>query len=57
MISGDSGGPAVDADGRVATTLFAANEGGKPGGLGVPNAIVRAALAAPLQPTGAGQCS
>jgi hypothetical protein len=57
VISGDSGGAAVDADGRVATTVFAANEGGKPGGLGVPNAIVRAALAGPLHPTGAGQCS
>jgi S1-C subfamily serine protease len=57
VISGDSGGAAVDADGRVATTVFAANEGGKPGGLGVPNAIVRAALAGPLHPTGSGQCS
>jgi S1-C subfamily serine protease len=57
VISGDSGGAAVDARGRVATTVFAANEGGEPGGLGVPNSVVRAALAGPLRPTGAGPCS
>jgi S1-C subfamily serine protease len=57
VMSGDSGGAVVDARGRVLTTVFAANEGGKPGGLGVPNAIVRAALAGPLRPTGTGPCS
>ncbi len=57
VISGNSGGAAVDARGRVATTVFAANEGGRPGGLGVPNSVVRAALAGPLRPTSAGPCS
>jgi hypothetical protein len=43
---GNSGGPVVDADGRVLTTVFAAQVGGKPsGGLGVPDGIVERALA------------
>jgi S1-C subfamily serine protease len=44
--SGNSGGPVVDADGRVLTTVFAATTSGRPGGYGVPNEIVRSALAA-----------
>ena len=43
--SGNSGGPVVDAKGRVLTTVFAATTEGKPGGYGVPNEIVRAAFA------------
>jgi S1-C subfamily serine protease len=42
--SGNSGGPMVDADGDVVTTVFAATTSGPRGGFGVPNAIVRAAL-------------
>lgn len=42
--SGNSGGPVVDASGRVLTTVFAATTSGDPGGYGVPNAIVRDAL-------------
>jgi S1-C subfamily serine protease len=42
--SGNSGGPMVDADGRVVTTVFAATTSGPRGGFGVPNAIARAAL-------------
>jgi S1-C subfamily serine protease len=42
--SGNSGGPMVDADGRVVTTVFAATTSGPRGGFGVPNAIVRGAL-------------
>jgi S1-C subfamily serine protease len=38
---GNSGGPMVDARGRVVTTLFAAARGGPPGGYGVPNAVVQ----------------
>ena len=43
--SGNSGGPVVDADGRVLTTVFAATTSGRPGGYGVPNAVVREAIA------------
>jgi len=40
--SGNSGGPMVDADGRVVTTVFAATVGAaRRGGYGVPNSIVR----------------
>lgn len=42
--SGNSGGPMLDAAGRVLTTVFAATSAGKPGGYGVPNEIVAAAL-------------
>jgi S1-C subfamily serine protease len=42
--SGNSGGPMVDADGRVVTTVFAATTSGPRGGFGVPNAIARSAL-------------
>jgi trypsin-like peptidase/colicin V production protein len=37
---GNSGGPVVDARGRVVTTVFAATRGGTRGGYGVPNAVV-----------------
>jgi S1-C subfamily serine protease len=56
--SGNSGGPAVDASGQVLTTVFAAEQGqGRPGGLGVPDPVVRRALEGPLRPTDAGPCS
>lgn len=42
--SGNSGGPMVDAKGRVLTTVFAATTTGKPGGYGIPNDVIRAAL-------------
>ncbi len=42
--SGNSGGPMVDADGLVVTTVFAATTSGPRGGFGVPNSIVRSAL-------------
>jgi S1-C subfamily serine protease len=42
--SGNSGGPMVDGQGRVVTTIFAATISGPRGGYGVPNAIVRDAL-------------
>jgi S1-C subfamily serine protease len=58
VLSGNSGGPAVDAGGRVLTTVFAAEQGqGRPGGLGVPVEIMRRALEGPLQPTDTGPCS
>lgn len=43
--SGNSGGPMVDGDGRVLTTVFASTISGKAGGYGIPNGIVSAALA------------
>jgi len=42
--SGNSGGPMVDRDGRVVTTVFATTTSGPRGGFGVPNAIARVAL-------------
>ena len=42
---GNSGGPIVDARGRVLTTVFAASlDSGTPGGYGVPNTVVQAIL-------------
>jgi S1-C subfamily serine protease len=56
--SGNSGGPAVDEEGRVLTTVFAAEQGqGRAGGLGVPDEIVRKALQERLAPTDTGPCS
>ena len=40
---GDSGGPAIDANGAVEATIFAARLGA-PGGYGVPASVVRRAL-------------
>jgi S1-C subfamily serine protease len=42
--SGNSGGPMVDKEGQVVTTVFAATTSGPRGGFGVPNEIVRDAL-------------
>jgi S1-C subfamily serine protease len=51
---GNSGGPMVDGQGRVVTTVFAASTGGGPrGGYGVPNVIVRRVLAR-VAPPGTG---
>jgi S1-C subfamily serine protease len=54
--SGNSGGPMVDGSGRVVTTIFAATTSGPRGGYGVPNAIVRDALAGAAGPVSTGQC-
>ncbi|HEU5216065.1 MAG TPA: MarP family serine protease [Gaiellaceae bacterium] len=54
---GDSGGPAVDASGRVQSTIFAARLGSD-SGYGVPPSIVRSALArAGTQPVSTGACA
>ncbi len=56
--SGNSGGPVVDADGRVLTTVFGAELGnGPPGGLGVPNQIAREAASGRLQEVDTGPCA
>ena len=44
MRSGNSGGPVVDGDGRVLTTVFATSTSGDETGFGVPDTIVRKAL-------------
>ena len=54
---GDSGGPAIDGQGRVQSTVFAARRGSS-GGYGVPAAAVRRALArAGDDPVSTGVCA
>jgi S1-C subfamily serine protease len=58
VVSGNSGGPAVDGDGDVLTTVFAAEQGSRAdGGLGVPNEVVADALEGPLRPVDTGPCA
>jgi hypothetical protein len=56
--SGNSGGPVVDAAGRVVTTIFAASvsDGGQ-SGFGVPDSIVREALGRAEGPVDTGPCA
>ena len=55
--SGNSGGPVVDARGRVVTTIFAAGLGqGRRGGFGVPTAVVDDALSRVAGPVDTGPC-
>jgi len=54
---GNSGGPVVDASGRVLTTVFAATVGGPQGGYGVPDPIVRGALADARGTVSTGPCA
>jgi S1-C subfamily serine protease len=56
--SGNSGGPVVDLDGNVLTTVFAASTGPGPvNGLGIPNDVVVQALGGKLAPTDTGPCA
>ena len=56
--SGNSGGPVVSGDGRVLTTVFAATVGTNVrGGYGVPNDIVRRALAGAREAVDTGPCT
>lgn len=57
VVSGNSGGPVVDGDGRVLTTVFAATTSGRAAGYGVPNSIVREALDGVGGPVGTGPCT
>jgi S1-C subfamily serine protease len=54
---GNSGGPMVDGDGRVVTTVFAATTRGPHGGYGVPNQVVRRALTDAAAPVSTGPCA
>lgn len=56
--SGNSGGPMVDATGRVVTTIFASTVGGRGhGGFGVPDSVVRDALSRASGSVGTGACA
>lgn len=55
--SGNSGGPLVDSRGRVMATVFAATTSGPAGGFGVPNKVVRSALAEAANPVDTGPCT
>jgi S1-C subfamily serine protease len=55
---GNSGGPMVDAGGRVVATIFAATVGrGQAGGYAVPNGVVAKALDDRGGPVGTGSCT
>jgi S1-C subfamily serine protease len=56
--SGNSGGPLVDARGRVLATIFASTTGDGPrGGYGVPDSVVRVALARANDRVDTGPCA
>jgi S1-C subfamily serine protease len=55
--SGNSGGPLVDAAGRVVGTVFAATTSGPPGGFAVPAEDVRDALARTAAVVSTGDCT
>ena len=58
VISGNSGGPFVDGEGEVSTTVFAATvDADPPQGLGVPNDVVARALDDAAGPVGTGPCT
>ena len=54
---GNSGGPVVDGDGHVVTTIFASSRGGPRGGYGVPNDVVARAVQTASGPVSTGQCA
>jgi S1-C subfamily serine protease len=53
---GNSGGPAIDAHGRVQASVFAARIAAS-GGFGTPSTIVARALAARQEPVSTGSCA
>ena len=56
--SGNSGGPVVDGNGHVLATIFAATVGKREHeGFGVPDTVVRDALARASGPVGTGACA
>jgi S1-C subfamily serine protease len=55
--SGNSGGPVVEAGGRVVATVFAATVRGPRGGFGVPGGIVASELQSARTPVDTGPCT
>jgi S1-C subfamily serine protease len=55
--SGNSGGPMVDAQGRVLGTVFAATTSGPHGGFAVPSELVAEALRHTRESVGTGPCT
>lgn len=56
--NGNSGGPVVDGNGDVLTTVFASSvSDGPPSGLGIPNEVVEDALSGPLHGASTGPCA
>ncbi len=56
--SGNSGGPMVDGEGRVLTTIFASTVGaGGQSGFGIPGELVRRALQRARDPVDTGPCA
>jgi S1-C subfamily serine protease len=56
--SGNSGGPVVDGEGRVLTTVFASSVArGERAGYGVPDSVVADALARARETVGTGPCA
>ncbi len=55
--SGNSGGPLVDAQGKVLATVFAATTSGPTGGYAIPNDIVEEALDQASTPVDTGPCT
>jgi S1-C subfamily serine protease len=54
---GNSGGPVVDAGGRVIATIFAAATRRNRTGYGVPDSVVRRALRRARAPVDTGPCA
>jgi hypothetical protein len=55
--SGNSGGPMVDGEGRVVTTIFASTaRRGRESGFGVPDSVVQRAIARADERVGTGPC-
>jgi S1-C subfamily serine protease len=55
--SGNSGGPLVDAQGRVMGTVFAATTSVPRGGFAIPNSVVSSALGETVSPVDTGACT
>lgn len=55
--SGNSGGPLVDSQGQVLSTVFAAATSGPAGGFAIPNSIVADALGQAAVPVDTGPCT